>query len=442
MNMIIVMLSKMASFILKKIGKGTAFPGDLALKFNKDILSYFELPKTTIFVTGTTGKTSVSRTLYELYKNAGYKTVSNVKGSNLIGGVTSAIIESVKLSGKTKVDALIIEIDERYVKNVFKYITPKYFIINNLSRDQLARNGHFELVFNEINNSINSKTHLVLNADDPLVYKFSLNKENEITYYGVKENKNSTKKNKINTLDLSYCPKCHRKLEYSYFNYGNLGYYKCPNNDYNRPDCRYEAELIKNNQFKVNDDVITMNSDALYNVYNFLACYTVCKLDNMDSDKLVEGLNNISQKAKRLTEFEIDNVKGTVLLSKNETPLSYNQSLEYVKSKKGTKTVAIGFTSVSGRYKLKDLSWMYDINFELLNDKSVEKIILIGPFAYDIAVRLKTAKIDPKKFVYCFDYKNSLDFCLKNAKGDLYCVVYFDLDYLYIDQLKQKGVNI
>lgn len=442
MNMIITLLSKIAIFILKRFGKGTAFPGDFALKLNKDILKYYELPKTTIFVTGTTGKTSVSRTLYELYKNAGYKTVSNVKGSNLIGGVTSCIIDSVKLNGKTKVDALIIEIDERYVKKVFKYITPKYFIINNLSRDQLARNGHYELVFKEIDNSIDSKTHLILNADDPLVVKFGLNKKNKITYYGVKENKYSTKKNKIDTLDLSYCPVCHKKLEFEYFNYGNLGMYKCPKGDFVRPVCKYEAELLKNNKFKVDNDIITMNSDAIYNVYNFLACYTVCKLDKMNDELLVEGLNNISQKAKRLTEFEVDGVKGTVLLSKNETPLSYNQSLEYVKSKKDKKTVAIGFTRVSGRYDLKDLSWLYDINFELLNDNSIEKIILIGPFAYDLAVRLKLAKVDTKKIVYCLDYKNSLDFCLKNAKGNLYCVVYFDLDYLYIDQLKEKGVNL
>lgn len=442
MNMIIVMLSKIAKFILKFFGKGTAFPGDLALKLNKDILNYFELPKTTIFVTGTTGKTSVSRTLFELYKNAGLKTVSNVKGSNLIGGVTSAIIESVKLNGKTKVDALIIEVDERYVKKVFKYITPKYFVINNLSRDQLARNGHFELVFKEIDNNINNKTHLILNADDPLVVKFGLNKKNKITYYGVKKNKYSTKINKIDTLDLAYCPVCYKKLEFEYFNYGNLGKYKCPKNDFNRPDCKYEAELLKNNQFKVGNDIITMNSDAIYNVYNFLACYTVCKIDKIDNKLLVDGLNNLSKKAKRLTEFEVDGVKGTILLSKNETPLSYNQSLEYVKTKKEKKTVAIGFTRVSGRYDLKDLSWLYDINFELLNDKSIERIILIGPFAYDIAVRLKHAKIDTKKIVYCLDYKNSLDFCIKNAKGNLYCVVYFDLDYLYIDQLKEKGVEL
>ncbi len=439
MNVLIVMIAKIAKFFLNLLGRGTAFPGKIALKLNKNILKYFEMPKTTIFVTGTTGKTSVVGTIYEVYKNSGYKVCSNLKGSNLLDGVTTAVIDASNLSGKTKVDVLVIEVDERYVKEVFKYLTPKYFIVNNLSRDQLARNGHYELVFDEINKSIKDKTHLILNADDPLVTKFSLNKKNKITYYGLKENKYSTKKNKIETLDLSYCPICHKKLIFDYFNYGNLGYYHCPNNDYNRPVCQFEAELLKN-EFKVEDVLIKLNNDALYNVYNLLACYTVCRLDKVSKENIVNCLNQLSLKVKRLNEFKFGENKGVVLLSKNETPLSYNQSLEYIKSKKREKTVAIGFTRISGRYDLKDLSWLYDINFELLNDKSIQKIILIGPFAYDLAVRLKTANIDSKKFLYCLDYKNSLDYCLKHSKGDLYCVLYFDLNYLYIDQLKERNM--
>lgn len=441
MNYFIMIIAKIAKLILSKLGRGTAFPGDLAFKLNNNILSYFELPKTTILVTGTTGKTSVSETLYEIYKNAGYKTVTNLKGSNLIGGVISSFIEASKLNGKTKVDALIIECDERYIKIFCKYITPKYFIITNLSRDQLARNGHPELVFNEINNSIKKETHLILNADDPLVTKFSLGKENDITYFGVKKNNLSVDKNDINTLDLAYCPICHKKLQFDYFNYGNLGNYKCPNNDYSRPVCNYEATSYED-KIVIDNNEIKINNTALYNVYNLTACYAVAAIDDINVNSVINTLNTLSLKVKRLNQFSLEGVNGTILLSKNETPLSYNQSLEYIKTKKGKKTVAIGFTNISGRYNLKDLSWLYDINFELLNDESIDKIILIGPFSYDLAVRLKIAKVDMKKIDYCIDYRNSLDYIIKNAEGDLYCVVYFDLNYKYIDELKDKGVKL
>ena len=439
MNRIIIVIAKIAIFVLHKLGRGTSFPGKLALKLNKNILRFFKLPDTTIFVTGTTGKTSVVGTITEVYKNCGYKVGSNIKGSNLIDGVTTTIIETSTINFKSKVNVLVIEIDERYVKEVFKYITPKYFIINNLSRDQLARNGHFELVFNEIYQSIKEQTHLILNADDPLVTKFSLNKKNKITYYSLNENKYSTAINKIDTLDLAYCPICHKKLIFDYFNYGNLGYYHCPNNDYNHPNCEFTATLLKN-KFKVEDVEIKLNNDALYNIYNLLVCYTICRVDKLNKNDIVKALNSLSLKVKRLNEFNYKDNKGIILLSKNETPLSYNQSLEYIKEKKEIKTVAIGFTRISGRYDLKDISWLYDINFELLNDKTIAKIILIGPFAYDLAVRLKQANIDPKKFSYCIDYQNSLDYCLKHMKGNLYCVLYFDLNYLYLDQLKERGL--
>ena len=440
MNYLIVLLSKIAKRVLSINNGGTAFPGNLALKLNKNILSYFKLPKT-IFVTGTTGKTSISGTLYEIYKNAGYKVCSNIKGSNLIGGVTTAIIDSSKLNGKSKVDTLIIEIDERYVKKVFKYITPDYFIINNLSRDQLARNGHFSIVFDEINNSIKESTHLILNADDPLVSKFSIGKKNQITYFGLEKTECSTKKSKLNTLDMSYCPKCHEKLEYDYFNYGSLGNYKCLNNDFKREAPKYLAYLDKDTLI-INGDNIKLCNTAIYNTYNIACCYTMALVDNVNKESLVNTLSELSIKVKRLNEVLIDGIKTTILLSKNETPISYNQSIEYITSKKGTKTVAIGFTRISGRYDLKDLSWLYDINFELLNDKSIERIILIGPFAYDIATRLKLASINTNKFKYCIDYTDSLNYSLKNAIGDLYFAVYFDLDYKYIDELRKRGIKI
>ena len=161
-------------------------------------------------------------------------------------------------------------------------------------------------------------------------------------------NKYSTKKNLIDTLDLGYCPKCHTKLNFKYFNYGNLGYYECPNDDFKRPETEFEGNL-KNNILTIKNSKIKLLNDALYNVYNNLACFTTAIIDGLDEELVANSLNNLSLKVKRLTEFNLNGVEGTILLSKNETPLSYNQSLEYIKGKKEDKTVAIGFTRISGR---------------------------------------------------------------------------------------------
>ena len=442
MNGIIILLAKLSHKILHLTGKGSTFPGDFALKLNKNIFKHFKMPKTVIFVTGTTGKTSVTGCLYEIYKHSNYKVACNIKGANLSGGVLTTLIDSSKLNGKSKVDVLILEVDERFVKVISKYITPNYLIINNLSRDQLARNGHHELVFEGINNSIKKETTLVINADDPLVNMFSLGKKNKIIYYGVSKNKYSTK-NMTNSYDVCYCPICNSKLDFKYFNYGNLGYYTCPNNDYNRPKCDFEA-VLKGDRVLIGDDNINIANDALYNVYNTLACYSLAISNGVDKNKVIDALNNLSMKVKRLNTFNYNGFETTMLLSKNETPISYNQSLNYISNQKDDKTVVIGYTRISGRYNMMDISWMYDVNFELLNRKDVKRIILIGSYAYDIATRLELAGIDKKKFKYIIDPEESFDFIFNNAYKNtkLYCVVYFDLNYKYLDILKKRGVKL
>lgn len=432
-----LIIVKFIQFVLKKMGRGTSLPGDIALRLDKDILKKIELPKTTICVTGTTGKTSICSILTEIYKEAGLRVGNNLKGSNLKPGVVSLFLENTSIMGKAKADVLVIEVDERYVKEVFKDFTPNYFIINNLSRDQLARNGHFDLVWKEINKSINKDIHLILNADDPLITKFAINHKGKVSYYGMKKNKFSKKKNN-GYLDLAYCPKCHQKLIFDYYHYGNLGGYHCPNNDFKRPTLEFESSLNNDQSFKIDNQKIKMNDNALYNVYNLSACYVTARETNIDKEIISSALNNLSLKVKRLDNYKLFNKDITLLLSKNETPMSYNQSLEFVEKQKEKKTVIIGFDRVSGRYNLKDLSWLYDINFELLNREDVVKIICVGTFANDIALRLKYADIDSKKVEIYDTSKDILNIIKNRTKGKVYCVVYFDIFYRLKDLLHKE----
>ncbi|MDD4718515.1 MAG: MurT ligase domain-containing protein [Bacilli bacterium] len=437
MKLLIIMMSKFSGILLNKLGRGSVFPGELALKFNKNIMSYFKLPKTTIFITGTTGKTSISGILTNVYNQNGYTVANNSKGSNLELGVLTCLINNSNMFGKITKDILVLEVDERYVKKVIKYIKPNYFIINNLSRDQLARNGHYDIVWDDINNQITDDIHLVLNSDDPLVSKFSLNHKGKITYYGLSKTKHSKKKNNLNNLDIMYCPKCSKRLTFDYFHYGNLGNFKCSSCDFTRPNPDFEAKLIDDYSFKIDNEIIKMNNSALYNVYNLSASYATAVISNVPKEGIVNALNNLSLKIKRLDKFDVDNKECILLLSKNETPVSYNQSLDYISKQDNDKTVVIGFNNVSGRYDLKDLSWLWDINFELLNDKSINKIICVGNFAYDIATRLKYAGIEEKKIVIYEDSNELLEAIKKHGKKFVYCVLYFDMEKVFKRLLKE-----
>lgn len=432
-------ISKVAYEVLSRRGRGSDAPGMIGNKLNKNFMKDFSQPEITIFITGTAGKTTISGTLASALKYCGYRVGYNEKGSNLASGVASTLVASSTITGKSKVDVLIVEVDERFVKKVIPFIKPDYFIICNLTRDQLARNGHFGIVFDDINKCIVDGCHLILNSDNPLSAKFAVGKSNDVTYFGVARNEFSSMEYG-DKIDVPYCPACGSKLNYEYFNYGNFGSYSCPSCDFGRNNPDYEAEY-RDDSIVIDGNVINMPNNALYNVYNIVAVYAQMKLLGISEEKITEALNHLDLATRRYEEFTIGDKHGTILLSKNETPISYNQSLNYVSRIAGEKTIAIGFTRISGRYDDKDISWFYDVDYEILARTDIKKIILFGKYGYDLAVRLQIAGIDMSKVQIELDYTRAYE-VLKETGDDVYCLFYFDMEKMMKKHLKEIGEKV
>ena len=131
--------------------------------------------------------------------------------------------------------------------------------------------------------------------------------------------------------------------------------------------------------------------------------------------------------------------KVELLEPKNENALSYLQDLNYIENQSGIKTIIIGFESVSRRYSYNDLSWLWDINFEVLSDKEIDRLFLIGKYKYDIAVRLVYAGISEEKLVF-IDDKDTLFKEVVNSKGNIYALVGEDVK-AYINNLIKEASN-
>ena len=99
---------------------------------------------------------------------AGGKTVVyNEEGSNQIEGVTTLVLTHASLTGRVRADVLLIESDERYAAQSFRYFHPTEFVITNLYRDQLTRNGHPEWVYDAILPALHPETELILTPTIP-----------------------------------------------------------------------------------------------------------------------------------------------------------------------------------------------------------------------------------------------------------------------------------
>ncbi|MDD6161069.1 MAG: Mur ligase family protein, partial [Oscillospiraceae bacterium] len=183
-----IILCKLLRFVGGLLGKGSSLPGQFALKLCPDVLGRVKLPERIIAVTGSNGKTSTVEMIAAVLTADGKKVVYNKEGSNQIEGVTTLILSNCSLGGRMKADVLLLESDERYARYSFRRFHPTHFVITNLYRDQLTRNGHPEWVYDAIRPAIHPETTLVLNADDPLVSCFARENEGQrAAWFGLEE---------------------------------------------------------------------------------------------------------------------------------------------------------------------------------------------------------------------------------------------------------------
>lgn len=436
-HMLCILLGKLLILVGKICRRGSSLPGAIILKINHKILHYFKLPKTVIAVTGSSGKGSISSLIAKVLESHGYTVAHNKAGSNLTPGILTLLLQNATLSGKLKCDILIYEIDERYTKYVFDSITPNYVVISNISRDQPPRQGHFDLVYEEIKKALTPSMHLILNADDPYLQKFTIEMHNPTTYYSIAKNKYSYTKNKFMNLNLNYCPICNHKLEYTYYNFENIGSYHCTNCEFQTPAANYTVTKIDYTNAVITidgEDKIQLPYIILYDVYNTLAAFTMARILDLQKEEICRTLSDIHKNEKLFDVFEIDDRIVTVLNNKNENSSTFNQSLLYISRFGEVKTVVIGWKEISRRYQFDDLSWLYDIDFELLNKNKVHKFICIGIHRYDIATRLKYAGIDEKNIIVFEQIRESIPYIQKKTKGNIYAILNFD----YVEPFKKE----
>lgn len=428
---IAILFAHLSYFLLRitKLSAGTSVIGKFVLKICPDFLTYSnKYIKTKINVTGTNGKTTTSGLISHLIKSQGYKIVNNALGANMLTGVVNALAISL---GITKIfDCSIIESDEAYLAKIYDQFDADYLVVTNLFRDQLDRYGELATTKKLIQNGIDKKPNLtlLLNADDPLVASFE--GQNKI-FYGI-ENvyfADESLKIKSSTEESFNCP-CGKPLSYSKKFFAQQGHYYC-SCSYKRPEAKYKANVMI---YKTHS-TITLNGKkyevplvGLFNAYNALAAISLC---------LELGINNIEENLQSFkvafgrSEVRYLNDKRTLIqLIKN--PIGANEVLKTI-NKDSSILIIINDNYADGR----DVSWLWDAEFEHLNKVSKE-IVVSGSRAKDIALRLKYAGINNIKIID--DIKEAVSYIGQSSESDITILPTYTA-LLTIDKMKmlKKG---
>ena len=389
-NFFIILITKILYLLLKIAGKnGGNFLGKLAYDWNPDIFLYFKIDCPIIAVTATNGKTMTNNAIGYVFKTAGKKVISNTEGNNMETGILSTLLKNCSLTGKIKADYLVFEVDEGYIPVVFKDLRLDTLVILDFFRDQLDRNGEVESLILKINNFLKTYTgNLVLNNDDPNVARLGKAnpKNNNVYYFSVDKYEYATKDIK-EAGEGKFCPFCNTRIEYEYYQYSHIGKFKCPHCNYGDNKISKLATNVdlKNRCFNINDTTYKIKFNSIYNIYNFVAVITCVDLYNIDTQIIKKALSNFILNNGRLEEIEINNIPTIINLAKN--PTGSNVSLRILNEDDDEKELL--FVLNDNIADGLDVSWIWDINFDNLNN--VSRIITSGTRAYDIAIRIKTS---------------------------------------------------
>lgn len=398
-NFFIVLAMKILHLGLKIAGKkGGNFLGKIAYDWNPNIFQYFKINCPIIAVTATNGKTMTNNAIGYVLKTAGKKVISNTEGNNMETGILSTLLKNSTLSGKVKADYLVFEVDEGYVPVIFKDLKLDTLVVLDFFRDQLDRNGEVESLILKINEFLKTYTgNLVLNNDDPNVARLGqANPENHNVYYFSVEKYAYATEDMKEAGEGKFCPFCNTRIEYEYYQYSHIGKFKCPNCSYGDNQIYQLAANVdlKNRTFTVNDVTYQIKFNSIYNIYNFVAVIACVSLYHIDTEVIKKALSNFVLNNGRLEEIKIRNIPTIINLAKN--PTGANVSLRILNEDDEEKELL--FVLNDNLADGHDVSWIWDINFDVLNH--VSRIVTSGSRAYDIAIRIKTAgfpanKIEP-----------------------------------------------
>lgn len=435
----VILISKLVRFLGKRIGRGSSLPGMVALYLDRNILKKIRMPQYVIAVTGSNGKTSTVEMISSILKKNGFTVAYNQEGSNQIEGVTTFIIDNCNLRGQVKTDVVLIESDERYARYTFQKFHPTHYIITNLYRDQLTRNGHPEWIYNLLSQSIHKDTKLILNADDPLVSCFAIGHEN-VAWFGVNRFSDSAEECSSVYNDGAFCPNCKHPMEYDFYHYNHIGSYHCSHCGHHRHDTDDtvtevnldEGYFVVNGQHK-----ISMRLKSIYNVYNILAAYAVCRMAGIDGQKIAESINNYTLKNGRVVTFRLGNQKGMLLTSKHENSISYDQSLRVAVRNPGDCTVTVMIDAISRKYFTGETSWIWDVDFEMLKAENIKRVVLMGNYCNDLATRFEYSGIDPQKISVFQEIEQGVEYLEKYGIGYQYVVTCFSDKDKFLNRVEQ-----
>ncbi len=391
MDLLVILLAKCIGVLAGLLGKGTNLPGQVALKLRPRILKKLAGDYRIALVTGTNGKTTTTAMLESILKETGARTISNASGANMKGGIVSSLIRAYKVFGKRKGFA-ILEVDEAYLRHITAEISPEVIAVTNIFRDQLDRYGELDKTLLLIEEGCKNAADAILvqNGDEPMLCDFL--PDNKRFYYGFSHPIRETDGDNVNA-EGTFCKNCNTPYVYDFVTFNHLGAYACPACGMRRPALSLSVDKIESISQDASHAVfsglpVTIPQAGAYNIYNGLCAAACAKAMGANDQCIQRGLAGQKSKFGRQETIRVKNAEVRMILVKN--PAGAAEAIASVLPDK--EPVSVGVILNDNVGDGKDVSWIYDVDFEALGSMHIKSVFAGGTRGFDMAVRLQCAE--------------------------------------------------
>lgn len=390
-------------FIMPAVGKlvrmisratnhgGSALPGKVVETLDPGFLARTlgSLPYGVVLISGTNGKTTTTRMVASMLRDAGLRVFTNPTGSNFTRGVVAALVQEMPVFG-TKLDAdiAVLELDEAYAVHFVNQIKPQYSLLLNVMRDQLDRFGEIDTTAKLLSNVAHAtKRVVVLNREDPRISALSKDvlPSCKVKYFGLDESLRS-----MFPTDDDLHSDLHSDLG------GDFN-----GDSRNLPHADVVLAKVADNKADFLIDghrkTTSVKLRGVYNVFNAAAASTIVRailadaakkdatLAKFDDDALMEAISRVTPAFGRGEVIEVNGAPVELVLVKN--PIGFRLALASDKPANHDTMIAICDEYADGR----DMSWLWDVDFTCFSGTGVTCVS--GTRAWDMALRLQYDKV-------------------------------------------------
>jgi UDP-N-acetylmuramyl tripeptide synthase len=412
-------------------GGGTTLPGRALLRMEPEAIAALgsRLGRGTTIVSATNGKTTTAGMIAAILAADGRDPVHNHAGSNMTGGVATALLEQQGEEG-------LFEVDEAWLPRVAEQLEPSLIVLGNLFRDQLDRYGEMEALADDWAKTVAERvgrTGFVLNADDPLTADLGRDpagaRREGVLYFGIDDDSQALPALQ-HAFDAKHCRRCGHPYAYERAFVGHLGHYSCPNCGAERPQPEVSARVIElqgmeGSRVAVRTPQGEMHLElplpGLYNVYNALAAVATGLRLGVAPERIASALGEMRAAFGRVETIEVGGLPVSILLIKN--PAGANEVLRtlMLESRDGEAGIDLWIALNDRIADGRDVSWIWDADFELLAD-GVRRVVCAGTRAPEMALRLKYAGWPEEAIEVVPEIGTSLDAAVSAANGRLFAL--------------------